>query len=294
MVPFGVPFHQEYRSDLEFDHRVSGGLLATDLGSLLAGVSDNAVLSSHGAAARIECFSCGAKGDLSFEGKLAFSISDGLTKAEVVFINNSPFIFDAILKFVVDARVFREGKYKKGFKQTVEKTLFTAPLPGTIYIPKIVTIGPALVVNAAASVYVDAHGEITAGARFSIGEGRLVLNALDGDRNEASGFHPSLEPIFNLTTASIVATADIALPVGIEVGVNVLDTWKKSVGVYSAPSIYFTAGFSTGEGKKCNNGIELRAGAKNRLYTSALGIWEYEFKELGITFYETGIGCISY
>jgi hypothetical protein len=228
MVPFGIPFDQEYTSDIEFNNIVSGGVIASDIGSLLSGGSENFVLSQHGAAMRMECVSCGAKGNLSFDGKLAFSISDGLTKADLTFINNNDFVLDAIYKFTVDARAFTNDKDKKGIKQTLERELISVPIPGSIYIPKIVTIGAAVVLNAAASIYFDAHGEITAGARFSIGRGSLMLNAL-GDQNELSGFHPSLEPVFNITGASIVATADLATPLGFEVGISVLaGTWEEN------------------------------------------------------------------
>lgn len=288
MVPFGVPFEQGYSADIDFDHRTSGGKVGGGLG----GISDSFVLSSQGAAIAVECESCGAKANFSFDGKLAFSIDKGIYEAEVSFINHDAFVFDAIYGITVDAKAIGEGK-KGGLKTTIEKELFALPFYA-IKIPKIITIGPQAIVNAAASVYADAHGEFRAGARFTIDAGRLVLNAVKPEKNEASGFTPGLQPIFEIKSGNVVATVDLALPVGVEAALDVLSgTWKKSIGVYTAPSVYFTAGISTGEGKACNNGIEIRAGAKNRVYSSALGIWEYEFKALGTTFYETGLGCIT-
>ncbi|KJK66709.1 hypothetical protein P875_00127970 [Aspergillus parasiticus SU-1] len=287
MVPFGVPFEQGYHADINFDHRTGGGKLATDLGSALGGTETGFALSKPGAAVQMECESCGAKANFSFGGELAFSISKGIYRAEVSFINHEDFVFDAIYGITVDAKAFKAGSAKGGFKTTIEKELFALPFYA-IKIPKIITIGPQAVINTAASVYVDAHGEFRAGARFSIESGEVILDAMEPQRNKASGFTPHIEPIFELKKGNVVATADLALPVGVEVALDILGgTWKKSVGVYTAPSIYFTAGVSSGEGHACNNGVELRAGAKNRIYSSALGIWEYEFKELGITFYET-------
>lgn len=290
MVPFGVPFKQSYKDDISFDQRVNGGG-----GSINnpTGISDNFVLSKEGAGIVIDCESCGAKANFSFSGALAFSISKGVTQAEVAFINHEAFVFDAIFGVTVHARALKNPEDKKGHMTTIEKELLAIPFT-PIKIPKVITLGPQAVINAAASVYVDAVGSITAGARFSIAPGRVVVNAMVPSRNEALGFTPSLEPIFKLNNLSIIATADLALPVGIELALDVLSgTWKKSIGVYTAPSLYFTAGFSNGEGHACDNGIELRVGAKNRVYTSALGIWEYEFKALGHTFYETGLGCLS-
>ena len=293
MVPFGVPFEQGYSADINFDHRTSGGKISTDPRSSLGKKAENLVLSKPGAGVIIECESCGAKANFSFDGKLAFSISKGIYKAEVSFINHEAFVFDAIYAVSVEAKALKDGTSKRGIKTTIEKELFAIPF-FAIKIPKIITIGPQVVSNAAASVYVDASGKFRAGARFTIDAGRLVLDAVNSTRNEASGFTPRLDPIFEIIEGSVNATADLALPVGVEVALDVLGgTWKKSVGVYTAPSVYFIAGISTGEGKACNNGIELRAGAKNRIYTSALGIWEYEFKDLSTIFYETGLGCIS-
>lgn len=293
VVPFGHPFEQGYHADIDFDHRTGGKKLATDLGGALGGTDKGFVLSKAGAAVQMECESCGAKANFSFGGELAFSITKGIYKAQVSFINHEDFVFDAIYGITVDAKAFKDPASKGGLKTTIEKELFALPF-FAIKIPKIITIGPQVVVNAAASVYVDAHGEFRAGARFSIERGEVILDAMDRERNKASGFTPRLEPIFELKKGSVVATADLALPVGVEVALDILGgTWKKSVGVYTAPSIYFTAGVSSGEGHACDNGVELRVGAKNRIYTSALGIWEYEFKKLGITFYETGLGCLS-
>lgn len=220
----------------------------------------------------MECKSCGAKANFSFGGELAFSISKGIYRAEVSFINHEDFVFDAIYGITVDAKAFKEGSAKGGFQTTIEKELFALPFYA-IKIPKIITIGPQAVVNTAASFYVDVHGEFRAGARFSIESGEVILDAMEPQRNKASGFTPHIEPISELK-GKVVATADLALPVGVEVALDILGgTWKKSVGVYTAPSIYFTAGVSSGEGHACNNGVELRAGAKNRIYSSALGIW---------------------
>lgn len=290
MVPFGVPFKQSYNDDIAFDNRVGGGV-----GSINdpTSISENFVLSSQGAGMVIDCKSCGAKANFSYSGALAFSISKGITQAEVSFINHEAFVFDAIFGVTVHAKALKNPKDKKGARTTIEKELLSIPL-GALKIKKIITFGPQIVISAAASVYADAVGSITAGASFSIAPGEVVVNAVVPSKNKASGFTPSLEPIFKLNNLSIIATADLAMPVGIELAIDVLDeTWKKSIGVFTAPSLYFTAGVSSGEKHACNNGIELRVGAKNRIYTSALGIWEYEFKELGQTFYETGLGCLS-
>ncbi|KAF7621975.1 hypothetical protein AFLA_008524 [Aspergillus flavus NRRL3357] len=120
-------------------------------------------LSKPGAAVQMECKRCGAKANFSFGGELAFSISKGIYRAEVSFINHEDFVFDAIYGITVDAKAFKEGSAKGGFQTTIEKELFALPFYA-IKIPKIITIGPQAVVNTAASFYVDVHGEFRAGA----------------------------------------------------------------------------------------------------------------------------------
>jgi len=60
----------------------------------------------------------------------------------------------------------------------IEKQLFNVPLYA-ISIPKIIHIGSQFIVNAAAGVYVDAHREFRAGARFSIAAGELALDGMN-------------------------------------------------------------------------------------------------------------------
>lgn len=302
MVVFGVPFEEEYHADIQFDHTTGGGQLPLNFGSFggqfgggasnLQNVLKNVVLSKPGATAMIACNSCGAKGNLSFEGALSFSITKGVYRARVSLNNHDPLLFDAIFNITTDAKAFKDNTNKGGIKTVLEKQLFAVPF-SPLTIPKVITIGPQLSVTAAASIYVDAHAEFIAGGRFSIAPGEIVLD-IQSENNKASGFNPSFTPIFEFQKGNVIATADFALPVGIELALDVLSgTWKKAIGVYTAPSLYLTAGYSYGEKHACDKGIELRAGAKNRIYSSALGIWEYEFKSLGFTFYETGIGCIS-
>ena len=49
---------------------------------------------------------------------------------------------------------------------------------------------------------------------------------------------------------------------------------------------------ATEERKACDGGLELRVGAKNRVYSSVFGQREIEFKGLGTTFADHGLGCV--
>jgi hypothetical protein len=45
------------------------------------------------------------------------------------------------------------------------------------------------------------------------------------------------------------------------------------------------------EDAKCNKGVELRAGVKNRIYVQALDLWDYDIRT--DILYEKGITCIT-
>lgn len=77
-----------------------------------------------------------------------------------------------------------------------------------------------------------------------------------------------------------------------EVGLDVLNgKFKKTVGLVNKPSVYASATHSIDEGHKCDKGIELRAGVKNRVYVAALGLWDYDLRT--DILYEKGIGCVT-
>ena len=58
------------------------------------------------------------------------------------------------------------------------------------------------------------------------------------------------------------------------------------------PALYLSAEASSGDGKACNNGIELRAGIKNKIHVAALDMWDYVLRD--DILYEKGITCLTY
>lgn len=310
LVPFGVPFDQEYHADISFKHYLSPAIgIGTDLASTIGGAADGlglsdeieAVYNKQGGSIFINCAECGTKGDLTFDGKLAFSISDGLSKAQISLINNKPFVIEAIFGLTAQGRGLPTGKEvtdskgkkkTKGVRTTVSKEFPALPLT-PLYIPGVLTIGPQVVLEPAASVYFDTKAKIRTGPKFTVSPGNLTLDAKNPEQNVAEGWEPKFDWVFDID-GNVVATADLALQVGVEVALDVLTgTYKTSAGIYTAPSVYFTAEYSHNQGRSCDNGIELRLGAKNRVYSSVFGLREWEFKELGTTFADKGLGCIG-
>ena len=93
-------------------------------------------------------------------------------------------------------------------------------------------------------------------------------------------------------------SGELALPVQIGVGVDILNgAFTKSVGVVERPVLYVTGTASTttatntGERQPCEDGLELRYGAKNRIYVNILDYYNYDLKTT--TIYDAGIGCVS-
>lgn len=58
------------------------------------------------------------------------------------------------------------------------------------------------------------------------------------------------------------------------------------------PSVYASASVTNNPDAKCNNGVELRAGVKNRIYVQALELWDYDIRT--DILYEKGIACVTY
>ncbi|XHF99760.1 hypothetical protein AWENTII_003249 [Aspergillus wentii] len=301
MVPFGRPFDRAYHADLPFDlHTATNIGIGSDAASFLGGPQNGFVLAQEGVAWNVQCVDCGARGHFSFDGRLAFSTPNGLTAAEIALTNHEPLEIDAVFRINLNGRVLK-NKGNSKYKTAFTKELYNVGLPG-LWIPKIVAIGPMVTVSTGVSLYFDGHMEIVTGAKFQIDKGLVTLNSTKGGRNEASGFHPSAqwvmagsqgkEKVDGGIKGNAVATFDSNIPVGLEFGINVLSGFKETLGVFFDPSVYFTAGISVNEGHKCDQGIEMRAGAKGRSYSSGLGIWEYQFGEWKLM--EKGLGCLRW
>ncbi|OJJ66930.1 hypothetical protein ASPBRDRAFT_357224 [Aspergillus brasiliensis CBS 101740] len=298
MVPFGRPFDRAYHADIPFDWHTATNLgIGSDPASMLGGTQNGFVIAQQGAAFNLQCVDCGARGNFTFDGRLAFNIADGLTAAEIALTNHEPLAIDAVLRLNLNGRLLKDKGSK--FKTAVSKELFNIGLPG-LWIPKVVAIGPMVTLNTGVNLYVDGHMEIVTGAKFKLDAGHVELNATKGGQTTASGFNPSAQWVVAASPGekeadggvkgNTVATLDSNMPLGLEFGINVLSGFKETVGVFFDPSIYFTAGISVNEGHKCDRGIEMRAGAKGRSYSSALGIWEYQFAEWKLL--EKGLGCL--
>lgn len=86
---------------------------------------------------------------------------------------------------------------------------------------------------------------------------------------------------------------ELGLPIALEVGLDVLNgKFKKTVALVDKPSVYASASVTTDQSANCQNGVEIRAGVKNRIYASVLELYDYDIRTDVI--FEKGLGCVTY
>ncbi len=91
---------------------------------------------------------------------------------------------------------------------------------------------------------------------------------------------------------TLTVSAEVGLPVSIEVGLDVLNgKFKKTVGLTNKPSVYAAAALNLNLPVVCK-GITLSMGFKNRIYVSAIGMWDYDIRT--DILYERALGCVGY
>jgi hypothetical protein len=281
-VAFGAKFERSYHDDISVNYFLSGR--ASNKPPKIGDIGEGFSLAKTGGFFTIECTKCGVEAEMTVDGKLAFSIKEGITKGEISLENKKDFNLHAIFGIKL------EGKVPHDLTK-LSKQLGAYPL-SPLTIPGIFTLGPQASVSVAASLTLDAEINLLIGGTATIGPGVAVLSLVDQKRNTFKGFEPSFHPVAEARSGSITATADLGLPIALEVGIDVLNgKFKKTVGLVNTPSVYLAAQYSKGQLHQCDGGVELRFGAKNKLYLTAFGTLEYPLLDKKI--YETGLTCIT-
>jgi hypothetical protein len=291
LVPFGVPFQHTYHRDIAFDQHLNG-LQVSNKPPNIFGIGDGFVLAEpHGAEWTVQCTKCGVHVNMDIEGRLGFSIKDGLTEGALELHNKDDIRFDAQIG------ISATGKLSRSWSDPIkhkDKELKNFPLPG-FGIPGIITLGPQVSFSVSIALQVDGKIDLLVGGSVILEKGTATAS-IKGAENKIVGFKPRFDPVFK-ATGGFSAGLDIGLPIGIDIGLDVLQgKFKKTVSLTNAPSIYAQATYSSSndEEKKgmCNNGVELKAGVKNRLYVNALDVWEYDLDTS--TLFEKDLGCVTY
>ncbi|KAH8881082.1 hypothetical protein GQ53DRAFT_773647 [Thozetella sp. PMI_491] len=302
LVPFGVPFERTYHNDIVLGKEVPKKSGVSSAGNKQVGYLTNFKVKSPedkdkgndaSTTYSITCTKCGIKADFTIDGSLAFSIEKGLTSGNIALKNNEDFTIDAIFALAVEA----EKKLLDYKKQLVAFPLSPLTIPG------IVTLGPQVAIKAAVAFTVKAKAELTIGGTLKISPGVAVLDVMDlgkekeDRRSGIDGLESSFTPVFTFS-GSVEATLEAGLPIAIELGLDVLNgKFKLTVGLEDKPSIYGSAKatVSSDEKTKCNGGVEIRVGAKNKLSFKAIAtsLTEYTYDFRTDTIYDKGLLCVT-
>lgn len=116
-------------------------------------------------------------------------------------------------------------------------------LPG-FSIPGVLTIGPYLTVDLVAKIEVEAVGQILAGVNLDWPEMGMFVDFLLPGSAKSYGFSPIVTPVFK-ASGEITATASLGIPIGINLGVSVLDgIWEESLALVNTPAVQAVAEYS--------------------------------------------------
>ncbi|KAJ5273954.1 hypothetical protein N7478_009079 [Penicillium angulare] len=290
LVPFGVPFKHIYHHDISFHEYLNGASVSNKPPNIF-GVGDGFVLAKpHGAEWTVQCTKCGVHVNMDIEGQLEFSIKDGLTEGFLQFRNKDELRLDAQIG------ISATGKLSRGWSDPIkhhDKELKNIPLPG-FGIPGILTLGPQVSFSVSVALQVEGKIELLVGGSVILEPGTATASIVKAE-NGIHGFNPRFEPVFK-ASGQFTAGLDIGLPIGMDFGIDVLQgKFKKTVSFTNAPSIYAEATYalSNDETKKgsCNNGVQLKAGVRHRLYVNAVDLWEFDIANFKL--YEKDLGCVT-
>ncbi|TIA78266.1 hypothetical protein D6C76_04152 [Aureobasidium pullulans] len=178
------------------------------------------------------CVDCGIHGSIYTTGSATFTII-GPTRLSLRLRGD----LNANVQIGVD------GFYK--FERPILEIPLTPDigLPG-FSIPGVITIGPYLTVDLVAKIEVEAVGQILAGVNLDWPEMSMFVDFLLPGSAKSYGFSPIVTPIFQ-ASGEITATASLGIPIGINLGVSVLDgIWEEKLALVNTPAIQAVAEYS--------------------------------------------------
>ncbi|KAI9760678.1 MAG: hypothetical protein M4579_001542 [Chaenotheca gracillima] len=207
------------------------------------------------------CVNCGVTGKTHVSGRLAFSLTKGITQGNVALDGN----LDAQLNLGLAA----EAEYKNSFK----KSISSDGLPG-FSIHNVITIGPVIALDAQLDIGIKAQGQVLVGAEAKLPNFHAVLDIVNKANTSVTGFTPQFTTTFN-ASGEISATAELGFPLTIGVGLDIIPLkTRKLISITNNPSVEANAtyAYSNTDPGKCNNGIAYQVTLGDELSMDFFGL----------------------
>ena len=170
------------------------------------------------------CVDCGVKGKFVATGSISATPLSGLKKAQVGVHGN------------MYVGAFLGLNAFTSYEKTLRKDLFVKGLPGW-EIPKIVSLGPRVILGAQATFSIEAEGQLLTGASLNWPAFQATLDFVDQSKSSQSGWTPEITRKFD-AHGSLSAKAALGLPVTLSFGINVLDgKFERAVNLTDIPAI---------------------------------------------------------
>ncbi|GIZ47160.1 hypothetical protein CKM354_001025900 [Cercospora kikuchii] len=210
-------------------------LYTAELGEKEAGFSAaksevERIVNAYGLAGKAEprvnlwCVDCGLTGELTVAGSASISVINGPTSLRLELGGN----IAAGMHLGLEAYVEKEAEFKK--------KLGTVALPG-LSIPGIITVGPLATFSVDGKVGVAALGRVLLGGKVEFPQIKAVLDVIDLDASELSGFKPTFTPRFE-AGGELTISSSLGMPISVGIGIDILNgAFEKGVALVTRPYI---------------------------------------------------------
>ncbi|KAJ5240478.1 uncharacterized protein N7469_002069 [Penicillium citrinum] len=287
---FYEKFTKRYDYFYQYDYELHDFLQAgpSDKGPLVLGERGYLVAEYHGPRQRkkdtslmISCLKCGIEGKFTVEGRFSFHLTHGLTAGSFVVDSASD------IKVYTHIGIAANGEF--GILE--DKRQLHANRLSPVTVPGLFILGPEVTFASALNLDISGKDEFIIGGTVTISKGRVNLDLMNKGNSEiVHGFKSSFEPRAK-NKGHIELTAAVGIPIGLELGLNVLDgKFKSTVGLIDTPSLYISAKASVNEASTCQ-GVDVAMGIRDKMEINTSN--HYSLKVKNPPLYDKNLGCTS-
>lgn len=198
---FGVPFKHSYRVDIPVSYYLKGS--GDNEAPAIFGNDPGYTIKDFGNGAKLQCSKCGIAGDFSIQGRLAFTISEGVSEGHIGLVNVQPFRIDAQFGLTLE-------KSKARPVLPLSKQLGAFPLTPLV-IPGVITVGPQVTVSTAFDLSLDGQAQLLLGGYVMFQPGKVELDVIQSNKSATEGLDPEFVPVFNASVSARTTGSAISL-----------------------------------------------------------------------------------